>query len=240
MANRNFASGGKLYSMHVKPVLLDCNFVVDSTNGNGLGIRSLKGPMIQNVFMHTSATPGAGNPPPGQATPLPINPNPASGTIVIQLQDNYNRSFSGFNAIVSPVSGSALKIDNSALTAGVAYIITTLGDATAAAWHTLGVPAGVTPAVGVSFIAASVGAGSNTSTSRVMTTAAAGSGVATIETVGDPNASIGPDPTQNQGYGASLILQCRDYTGAIVAPTDGTVISIAMYLGDSSVLIQGE
>lgn len=228
MANRNFASGGKIYSMHVKPVLVDCNFVVDSTNGNGLGIRSLKGPLVQAVYMHTSSTPASGN------------PNPASGTIVVQLQDNYNRIYSGFRSIVSPVSGSALKIDNSALTAGVAYIITTVGNSTNAQWHALGVPAGVTPAVGVAFIAASVGAGSNTSTSRVMATAAAGSGVASIESVGDSNLSIAPAPSANQGFGAQFILQCRDYAGAIVAPVDGSVISLSFYLSDSSVLIQGE
>lgn len=227
MANRNFANS-RIYTGHVMPVLLDCNFVVDSTNGNGLGIRSLKGPYVQAVYMHTSATPAAGN------------PNPAAGTIIIQLQDNYSRSYSGGNAIVSPVSGSALKIDNSALTAHVAYIITTLGNSTAAQWHALGVPAGVTPAVGVSFIAASVGAGANTSTSRVMATAALGSGVASIETVGDPNLSLAPDPTVNQGFGGQMILQCRDYAGAIVAPTDGSVISIEMLLSNSSVLIGGE
>lgn len=227
MANRNFANS-RIYTGHVMPVLLDCNFVVDSTNGNGLGIRSLKGPYVQAVYMHTSATPAAGN------------PNPVSGTIVVQMMDNYSRSYSGFHAFVSPVSGSALKIDNSALTQGTAYIITTLGDATPAAWHALGVPAGVTPAQGVAFIAASVGAGSNTSTSRVMTTAAAGSAVASIETVGDPNTSIAPDPTKAQGYGASFILQCRDYAGAIVAPAAGTVISLSFYMSNSSVLIQGE
>jgi hypothetical protein len=52
MANRWYT---QFYgSLHKKPVQLDCNFVVDSTNGNGLGIRSLKGPGISNVFMHTS------------------------------------------------------------------------------------------------------------------------------------------------------------------------------------------
>lgn len=214
--------------METSPVLIACNFVVDSTNGNGLGIRSLKGPLVSNIYMHTSATAAAGN------------PNPASGTIVVQLQDNFNRSLSGFDARVSPVSGSALKIDNSALTANVAYIITTLGDASVAAWHTLGVPAGVTPATGVSFIAASVGAGANTSSSRVMATAAAGTGICSIETVGDPNLSLSPDPTANQGYGGSMILQCRDYAGAIGAPADGSVISLAFYLSNSSVSVQGE
>lgn len=225
MANRNFASAGKIYSMHVMPVLLDCNFVVDSTNGNGLGIRSLKGPMIKNVYMHTSASPAAGN------------PNPASGTIVVQLADNFNRSLSGFNAIVSPVSGSPLLVASAGLTVGVAYVIVSLGSTTTAAWHALGVPAGVAPAVGVAFIAAATSA---LGTGAVEITAAAGSGIASIETVGDPNLSIAPDPSAAQGYGAQIILQCRDYAGALAAPANGSVISLAMYLSNSSIQIQGE
>lgn len=225
MANRNFASGGKLYSMHVMPVLLDCNFVVDSTNGNGLGIRNLKGPAVSAVYMHTSATPATGN------------PNPAAGTIVIHLTDNYNRSFSGFDSKVSPASGSSLLVASAGLTVGIAYIITILGTTTTAAWHALGVPAGVTPAVGVSFIAAATSA---LGTGAVQITAAAGTGICSIETVGDPNLSIAPDPTANQGYGAQIILQCRDYAGAIAAPANGSVISLAFYLSNSSVVIQGE
>ncbi len=237
MANRNFASGGKIYSMHTMPVLLDCNFVVDSTNGNGLGIRSLKGPAIQNVFMHTSSTPANGNSNPASPNVAVLNPNPAAGTIIIQLQDNYNRSLSGFNAIVSPVSGSPLLVASAGLTVGVAYIIVSLGSTTAAAWRALGVPAGVLPAVGVSFIAAATSA---LGTGAVEITAAAGSGICSIETVGDPNLSIAPDPTKSQGFGAQLILQCRDYAGALAAPANGSVISISMYLSNSSVQVAGE
>lgn len=228
MANRNFASGGKLYTMHVKPVLVDCNFLVSPTDTGGLGITSLKGPLVQAVYMHTSATPAA------------LNPNPASGTIVVQLQDNYNGLFCISSSIIAPASASDVKIDNSAMTAGVAYIITTLGNATAAKWHTIGVPAGITPAVGVSFIAASNGGAGNTLTSRVQTSAAAGSAVASIELLGNPNLLISPTPSVNQGYGASFILQCRDYAGAAVAPAAGSIISLSFYMSDSSVLIAGE
>lgn len=189
------------------PVLLDCNFVVDSTNGNGLGIRSLKGPYIQNVFMHTTQTPGAGSSNNQTPNTTITNPNPGTGIIVVQFQDNFSRSYSGFNARVPTVSGSAVKIDNSAMTAGQAYIITTLGDATAAKWHAIGVPAGVTPAAGVSFIAASNGGAGNTLTSRVMTVIQTGSGITNIETIGDPNLSISPN-ILSQGYGASMLLQC--------------------------------
>ena len=213
--------------MHVMPVLLDCNFVVDSTNGNGLGIRNLKGPTIANVFMHTTAPlVGSGN------------PNPAAGTIVVQLADNYNRSFSGFNAIVSPVSGTPL----TATTAGTPVIIVSLGTATAAQslsdFRAVGLPLGITPAIGVAFVptsSATIG-----HSAAVEIAAAAGSGVMSIETLGDPNTTLSPDPTQNQGFGGQIILQTRNISGAIAAPADGSVISIAMYLSNSSVQIQGE
>lgn len=212
--------------MHVMPVLLDCNFVVDSANGNGLGIRSLKGPAVKAVYMHTSASAAPGN------------PNPAAGTIVVQLADNYNRSFSGFNAIVSPVSGTPL----TSTTANTPVIIVSLGTATPAQslsdFRAKGLPLGITPAIGVAFVPTASGVIGHSAAVEIA--AAAGSGVATIETLGNPNTTIAPDPTQNQGFGAQIILQCRDYAGALVAPADGSVISLAMYLSNSSVQIAGE
>lgn len=226
MANRNWASGGKIYSMHVSPVLLDCNFVVDSTNGNGLGIRNLKGPVIQAVYMHTTATAAAGN------------PNPAAGTIVVQFADNYNRSLSGFNAIASPVSGTSL----TATVAHTPVIIVSLGTATPAQslanFQAVGLPRGIVPAVGVSFVptvSATIGL-----SAAVEVAAATGSGVASIETLGNPNLSIAPNPGANQGFGGQIILQCRDYAGALVAPADGSVISLGFLLNNSSVQVQGE
>lgn len=111
---------GKFYSMLSKPVLVDCNFVVDSTNGNGLGIRSLKGQGVQNVFMHTSSTPGKG--PNGY-----LNPNPASGYALIQLAYNYKRYYGGASGFAAPTTGSNLAINASALTIGTPYIITSVG-----------------------------------------------------------------------------------------------------------------
>lgn len=229
MANRNFASGGKIYSMHVMPVLLDCNFIVAPADSAGYGITNLKGPAISDVFMNTSATPAAGN------------PNPVAGTIVVQLADNFNRSFlAGLNVITSPTTGSPIKIDNADMTPGTAYVITTLGNATAAKWHAIGVPAGITPAVGVSFIAASDGGSGDTLTSRVQNTANSGSAVASIEVVGNPDLSLSPSPSANQGFGGQIILECRDYAGAVIAPVVGSKISLAFYLSNSSVVIQGE
>lgn len=243
MANRNWANGGKQYAMHVKPVLIDCNFVVAAADAGGLGITNLKGGGVQNVFMHTSQTPGAGNSNPATPNITVTNPNPASGTIIIQLDDNYNRYLSGGHVIQSP-NGTPVAITLSAnnLTVGVAYTITTLGDATAADWLAVGVPAGVTPAVGVSFIAKDVGAGTGT-TARVAPTAAAGSNIFSIEVVGNPSLTLAPS-IASQGFGGQIILQCRNDSSTdapqIATPADGTVISIQMLLSDSSILINGE
>lgn len=43
-------------TLHKKPVMMDCDFIVDSTNGNGFGVRSLKGAGIARVYMHTTAS----------------------------------------------------------------------------------------------------------------------------------------------------------------------------------------
>ena len=225
MANRNYASGGKIYSMHVMPVIIDCNFIVDSTEE--LGIRELKGPTVQAVYMHSEA-----------ATP---SRTLAAGSIVVQLADNFNKMYSFSHAILqSPNSGSDVKIDNSAMTAGVAYTITTLGNATAAKWLAIGVPAGVTPAVGVSFIALTNGGAGDTLTSRVQATASAGSGIQAIEMVGDINESLSPDRSVAGAVGPQIILQCRDDEGAIAAPADDSKISLVFLLSNSSIEIGGE
>lgn len=234
MANRNFPNGRAIYIPHVKPVLVDCNFVVDSTNGNGLGIRQLKGPMVQNVFMNTSATPGPGNSNPASPNVVVTNPNPSAGTIIVQLQDNYNRSLSGFNAIASPISGTT----STSTTSGTPIVITSLGTATTAQWTAAGLPIGITPAVGVSFVPTATGTIGGGAT--VAPAAAAGSGIVSFETLGDPNLSIMPIPTANQGFGAQFIIQCRNGSGSITAPANGTVISLSFYLNDSSVQVSGE
>lgn len=126
MSNRLGNNGGRFYSTLVQPVLVDCNFIVDSTNGNGLGIRSLKGANVRNVFMHTSATPGKG-------TDGYLNPNPAAGYAIIQLKDNYIRYAGGFSGFSSPTTGSTLAINGSALTDGTPYTIATVGVGTAGA-----------------------------------------------------------------------------------------------------------
>lgn len=119
-SNKLGNNGGRSYSFLNRPVIIDCNFVVDASNGNGLGIRSLKGAGVQNVFMHTSATPAVG------ANGY-LNPNPASGYALVQLNNNYNRYCGGFSGQVAPVAGSNIAINGSALTIGQPYVIVSVG-----------------------------------------------------------------------------------------------------------------
>lgn len=216
------------YTPHNKATLLDCNFVVDSTNGNGLGIRSLKNSgRIASVFMHTTA-PLAGS----------GNPNPQSGVIVVNLQDNYNRYLSGASGFVVPVSGTPISISGvGVLTIGNVYIITSLGSSTPANWHAVGVPNNITPAVGVSFIASV--AGSGTGSGQVMAPAANGAGVFNIAVIGDPNLmnSNGAN-VLGAGNGMELILGCYKDSAAdnpvLAAPADGTVIGLLFYMNNSA------
>src|ERR1019366_6438395 len=65
---RGFGLNGKSIYMNVcKPCIVGANWVVDSTNGNGLGLRSLKSNgYIENVFMNIANGP-AGTPAMGAA-----------------------------------------------------------------------------------------------------------------------------------------------------------------------------
>jgi hypothetical protein len=171
---------------------------------------------------------------------LPASPPPpgtvGGGTIVVQLQDNFSELLKGFKAIVSPLSGTPVAV--SALSLGIAYTIVSVGTTTQAQWTSIGVPIGVTPAVGVSFIATAT---STSGSGMVETTSALGSGITTIETVGDPQLSISPQRNiPGTGIGSQFIFQCRNYLGANAAPADGTVISLGLLLSNSSVKTLGE
>ena len=218
MANRNWASGGKLYSMHVKPVLLDCNFAVTPTNGTG--ITNLKGPAVSKVFMNTSTTPSGGN------------PNPPAGYIYVKLADNYNLSYGGFSMVEAPLSGTPI----TTTVANAVYVISALGTTTTAQWVAKGLPVGVTPAVGVAFVATAAGALGGTG--AVQAIATAGANITDIQVVGNPDVTLANSAQPSNG-GGYIILACFK-NGALAAPATGSIINLAFYLSDSSILIQGE
>lgn len=197
-----------------------CNFIVDATNGNGLGIRSLKGFGVSAVYMHTSATPAASN------------PNPAVGYVVVQLSEPYQGYINGTYGFVSPVSGTPINV-SSGLTIGQPYVIVSVGTSTAANWQALGLPVGIAPAVGVSFIATSSSAG--TGTGVVEVPLATGAGVGSLQIIGDPNQTSSPS-----SGGAQIICQLLSPTNSstttpvATAPAAGTVIGMTFNMSSQT------
>lgn len=219
MANRAWMNFGHKYQNATSPSAVYCNFVVDNSNGNGLGIRSLKSNgYVKSVRMHTTAT-------------SPDSLNPAIGYLMVQLSDNYARSLGGSLSIVSPISGTPL----TATTAGLAYTIVSLGTASLAQWQTAGVLVGFTPAVGLSFIA--IATGTIGGSAAVEVPATAGSNVDGIETVGDPNQSLNNSNVNSNGGGMFILRFMKQ--NAIAAPANESVIALSFELDNSSVNVDG-
>lgn len=227
---RGFGLNGKSFYTNVtKPIDVNLNFIVDSANGNGLGIRTLKSNgYVNNVFMHTSVTPGSNG--------GTLNPNPAVGYAVVQFKNNFNYYLGGFTGFQAPLSSSNL----TSTTSGNAYVITSLGTTTLAQWTTAGVPAGVTPAVGVAFIAiatASFGGTGTVGAPGVITTTA-------TSVVGNPNLSLN-NAAIAKNAGAIIIVELFAATNSstttlvTAAPADNTVISMCFKFDGSSVTIDG-
>jgi hypothetical protein len=226
---RKAPNGPNFGSNVVAPIKIDLNFVVDSTNGNGLGVRSIKSNgWVQNVFMHTSATPGTGNG--GQ-----VNPNPAAGFCLIQLKNNFNVYLGGFSGFVSQIGTPATTV-----TQHDAYIITSLGTASLAQWQAVGVPQGLTPSVGMSFIATSTGTIGGSATAAPPSV----SGITCVEVVGDPNQSINNASIAQNG-GAYLLVQFLGATSSSsttlvpTAPANNAVCGLSMFFDQSSVTVDG-
>lgn len=190
---------------------LDCNFIVDVANGNGLGERSLKGAPCAKVFMHTSSTPASGN------------PNPPSGYILVQLASKYFGYVGGYSGWVSPLSGSNVNI-SSGLTQHNPYVIVSVGTSTAANWQAVGLPAGLTPTVGQAFIATTSSAG--TGTGIVQAPLATSAGVLLTDVIGDAGQSAGATS------GANILIRVLGATNSstttlvATAPADNTVIGL--------------
>lgn len=225
----NGQNGGHFYSNITQPVKIDLNFIVDSANGNGLGIRSLKSNgYVNNVFMHTSASPGSNN---GQ-----LNPNPVAGFALIQLKNNYRYYLGGTSGFVSPLNGSSV----TSVTNHQVYVIVSLGTATLAQWQAKGLPPGLTPTVGQSFVATATG----TIGGSAAVQQASVSGITSVEVVGDPNQSLNNSSIAANG-GAYLLVQFLAATNSSTttliptAPADNSVVGMSIYMDISSVTIDG-
>ena len=225
---RGYGLNGRAIGMNVEiPQVTFCNFVVDSTNGNGLGIRSLKSNgFIESVFMHTSATPGSYN---GH-----LNPNPAAGFVQINFKNNFNYYLGGFSGFVSPLSGTPL----TSTTANVTYVIVSLGTATLAQWQAKGFPPGFVPAVGATFTATASGTIGGSAAVEVPSV----SGIVAAEVVGDPGQMIS-NSSIAANAGALLTVQLLGATSSSVttliptAPANGSVLGMSFWYDRGSVTV---
>ncbi len=220
------------YTGHKYPVQVDCEFTVAA--GNAAGITGLSGAMVKNVWMHTSTTPAAGN------------PNPASGYAIINFQDNFKNYYFGGCQMQSPLSGAEISISGSSvLTVGAVYVITTVGTSTTANWVAAGLPIGITPAVGVAFVAAITGGG--TGTGKVKINATAGSTILVTDVVGDPDQSINGSGAVIAGVSnpSYMILRFLAATNSstttliATAPVDGTIIRPSFVFSNSRIQVNG-
>jgi len=226
---RGFGLNGKSYYTNVvTPQDVSLNFVVDSANGNGLGVRSIKSNgYVQAVFMKTSATPGVIN---GLT-----NPNPQAGFAVVRFRNNFNVYLGGFSGQVVPVTSPA----TTALTAGNVYVITVLGTTTQAQWVAAGLDPGFTAAVGATFVAAATASLSGTGKVGIP-----GVGnTLVVNAVGDTKATIASSNLSNAG--AQAVVQFSAATAAgntalvATAPADGTAVGMTFKFDASSVTIDG-
>jgi len=172
--------------------------------------------MVKNVFMHTTGSPTGGS------------PNPIAGAIQVQLKDNYRRFIGAVSTLSSP-NGTP----TTSTVANNINVITALGTATTAQWIAVGLPLGVTPAIGVAFIATSSALIGGSATTAIAS--AAGSSGDHIEVIGNPNLTVNPNPQNANGIGGYVYLNC--YKGNLLtAPSDGTLITIWLDFDESSVL----
>jgi len=197
------------YTLHAMPVLIDLNFAVGASGA----VSSLKGPGVASV------------------TRL------SAGIYSIKLQDNYNKFYGLESWLKAPVTGSA--VAGGAFVAGTVYEIFTLGNTTLAQWQAAGLPVGVTPAVGVSFVATAVGAGTGS------VKAIGASGIGSVEVVGDPQLQLNV-LGQGSTPGGIIIVKCMGPTAAddtaqiATDPANGSILGLSLYLSNSSVQVQGE
>lgn len=178
---------------------LRAKFVVNSTDADGFGVTGFVGSGIDNIFMHTSATPDADN------------PNPIAGYILAKLSKGFSSFQSLYATSVPPQSGSSLLVASAGLSVGTVYVITILGTTSQAQWEVLGVPAGLTAALGLAFVALAT---SCTGTGAVQVPKTGGTAILSINPVGNPDVG-----SLDDGSGGFITLACYKSGGTVAAPT---------------------
>lgn len=201
MANRNWSSAGKIYSMHVSPVLIDCRIQIGASGA----VTAFSGQTVKSVTRLTT------------------------GVYDIQLQDTYKALYSVICHMRSPTSGSAVTAGS--FVVGTLYTITTLGTTN---YTAIGLAPGLTPAVGLNFVATGVGSGTGTAMA-VLT-----SGIDVIEEINSNSAMLNNSNISFNG-GAHILIQTLAATSSSVTtkipsnPVSGSSIHVTALLNMSSV-----
>lgn len=163
------------------------------------------------------------------------------GTYEVKLSDSYNKLLD-FHVEAAEPAGTPATIA-SGLTIGLPYSITTVGDATLAKWQSVGLPVGVTPAVGVVFVATATGSGTTT-TSRVAPVAATSTADAQVyNLMGDPSLTVNVSVPGNAGAAKQagyFVFIVRSGVGVVTDPPSGAVLRLSMLLRNSTVKGKGE
>lgn len=218
ISKNQFGEQSNSYLIGGSPLI--CSFVVDAANANGLGLKALSGAGIKQIFMNTSQTPATGS------------PNPAAGLIMIQLASAYSAYQFSACELGSPVSGTPINV-TTGVTKGSAYVIQTLGTTPIAQWQVLGLPVGQIPAVGAAFIAIATTTATGTGTIEVQK--ATGSGIGSMEVIGDPSATA----LSSDASGAWIIGQFLAATNSstttlhAAAPADGTLVKLSFTMAQA-------
>lgn len=222
---RGFGLNGKSFYTNIsKPQSVWVTFTVAAADSAGLGVTSVKSNGYLNyLFMHTSTTPGV--------SAGVTNPNPPSGYALFSFTNTFNKflGIGGWSCVAPATSTST-----SSTTANSPFIITALGTATAAQWQAVGLPQGVTAAVGQSFIATasqSIGGSATVGVPGV-------SNVGGVSLVGDPTTFVSNSNVSQNG-GAQVMLLLQDFAGAAVAPTASSIIRLQFLFDGSSVTVDG-
>lgn len=204
MANRNFPSN-KIYNMHVMPVSIDAQIAIAAAGAPAA-------PTLQNAPGIQSIT------------------RLAVGQYVIQMQDNYAKLLDFDINFKAPASGVNVAV--TAAVTGTVYQISVLGTTTTANWHAMGVPADITPAVGIIFLKSAT-AGVGTGQVQILLE----SGIAKVEQLGLLENSN--NPVANAG--ARIYIKCLGYTSSAdntlipADPASGSTMFMRFSLNNSQV-----
>jgi hypothetical protein len=153
----------------------------------------------------------------------------ATGVYQIQLKDNYASLLGAGFDLQSPNTGSAVTAGS--FVVGTLYTITSLGTTN---YNAVGIPAGITPAIGMGFVATAIGSGTGTAT------AVGNSGVGSVELVSNTKGMLSKQPfvANSGGY---IIFQTLGATSSSVTtqiaanPASGSVILVQLLFNNSQV-----